>query len=246
MSATATATQDKPSAAPLMMGESEPPKLTHADFMHHMTAMKAHYKAANSNGGIGPTHAYALPVHLMFAPPDAESSPAEAASSPTGAAFAASAAVRRPSQGKAEVDAALSASKAGTTAFAEHQKRAVEAATKKLQGDHDTSDFAAKMNAQKQKAKEESDRRIDETFNKLIEIGTKHPEQQHRILSVTQQIGAFFTSLLANIAGFFLDIYRKIVGWINSAADWVKGAAAAVNDWIHGAVNKITHFFAGL
>jgi len=225
MSATATATKPKSATVLPLMAGHQAPRLTHADFMHHMTAMNVHYKAANSNGGLGPTRVYTLPIHMMFPP--------------IGAAH-------RPTQGKAEVDAALGASKATTTAFAQNQKNAVDAATNKLQSDHDTSAFGAAMNAQRQKAKEESDRHIDDTFNKLIEIGTKHPEQQHRILSVTQQLGAFMTSLLANVAGFFMDIYNKIVGWINSAVDWVKGAAAAAGEWLSGAVSSIGHFFSSL
>jgi hypothetical protein len=128
MSATATATKPKAEAAPLVLVGHPPPRLTHADFMHHMTAMNAHYKAANSNGGLGPTRVYTLPVHMMFPPIGAHP---------------------RPTQGKAEVDAVLSASKASTTAFAQNQKSAVDAATNKLQGNHDTAGFAAAMNAQR-------------------------------------------------------------------------------------------------
>lgn len=208
------------------MPASEPSELTHAVFMQHMTAMNTHYKSANSNTGVGPTHAYALPVHLMF--------PTKVVATPAAP------------DGTAEVDAALMASKASTTAFAQNQTNAVNAATSKLQGNHDTSAFAAAMNAQRQQAKDESDKRIDDTFNNLIEIGTKHPAQQQRILSLTQQIGAFFTNLLSKVASFFTDIYNKIVGWINSAVDWIKGAAAAVGDWISGAVSSIGSFFAGL
>jgi hypothetical protein len=205
-----------------MMPASEPPELTHEVFLQHMTAMKGHYKSNNSPHGTGPTHAYALPVHLMFA------------------------AAKPPTDGTAEVNAAVQASKNSTNAFAHDQTNAVNAATSKLQSDHNTSAFAAAMNAQRQKAKDESDKRIDDTFNNLIDIGTKYPAQQQHILSLTQQIGAFFTNLLAKVASFFTDIYNKIVGWINSAVDWIKGAAEAVGNWINGAASSIASFFAGL
>jgi len=219
-------------AAPLMP-MSEPMELTHDVFLHHMTAMKTHYKSANSHSGTGPTHAYALPVHLMFPTGDALSHSAE------GLAAA-------PAPGKAKVDAAVLASKRGTTTFAQHQTNAVNTATKKLQSTHNTSDFAAAMNAQRQKAKEESDKQIDATFNNLIEIGTQHPDQQQNILSLTQKIGAFFTNMLVQVGRFFTEIYNKIVGWIRSAADWVKGAAKEVGDWLGKTGKAIENFFGSL
>jgi hypothetical protein len=223
---------DSAAMAPLMP-VSEPMELTKDVFLYHMTAMKAHYKSSNSHSGTGPTHAYALPVHLMFATDSAPSLSTE------GLAAA-------PSPGKAKVDAALQASKRGTNVFAQHQTNAVNTATKKLQSTHNTSDFAAQMNAQRQKAKEESDKQIDATFNQLIDIGTQHPDQQQNILSLTQKIGAFFTNMLVQIGKFFTDIYNKIVGWIKSAADWVKGAAAAVGDWLGKTGRAIENFFGGL
>ena len=191
MSGTATATALKPSTITPMMPTSEPAALTHAVFMQHMTAMNAHYKAANSNGGVGPTHVYALPVHLSL--------PIK----PIG--------TTADDDGTAAVNAALANSKTSTTSFAQDQTNAVNAATSKLQNNHDTSAFAAAMNAQRQKAKDDSDKHIDDTFNSLIAIGTKHPAQQQRILSLTQQFGAFFTNLLGKVASFFTDIYNKIV-----------------------------------
>jgi hypothetical protein len=232
MSGTAAVIEVGSFAAAPMMPVDEPPELTHDVFLQHMTAMKTHYKSGNSHNGTGPTQAYALPIHLMFAPEGAHSN---------GEGMAA---VANP--GKAQVDAVVKASQQNTTAFAQHQTNAVNAATNNLQSTHNTTDFAAQMNAQRQKAKQESDQRIDDTFNQLIDIGTKHTDQQQRILTLTQQIGAFFTNLLAKVASFFTDIYNKIMGWIHSAVDWVKGAAAAVGSWLKGAVGTISSFFGGL
>ena len=225
---------DLASSAPTpMMPVDEPTELTHEVFLQHMSAMRSHYKSANSHNGTGPTHPYALPIHLMFAPLGPHPGKGEGM-----------AAVASP--GKAKVDAAIKASQQNTTVFAKNQMNAVNAATKTLQSTHDTSAFAAAMNAQRQKAKQDSDKQIDATFDNLINIGTQHPEQQQRILTVTQQIGAFFTNLLAKVATFFTDIYNKIVGWIKSAVDWVKGAAAAVGDWLNKAGSSIANFFGSL
>jgi hypothetical protein len=232
MSGTAAVVEVGSFGAAPMMPLDEPPELTHEVFLHHMNAMKGHYKSGNSHNGTGPTQAYALPIHLMF--------PRERAVS-KGPGMAATV-----SPGQAQVDAAIKASQQNTTAFAQQQTGAVNAATNKLQSTHDTSAFAAAMNAQRQNAKAESDKQIDATFDNLINIGSQHPEQQQRILSLTQQIGAFFTNLLAKVASFFTDIYNKIMGWIHSAVDWVKGAAAAVGDWLKSAAGTISSFFGGL
>ena len=148
--------------------------------------------------------------------------------------------------GTQAVDAALKQGQAQTTSFANNQRDAVNAATSKLQQNHDTSDFAKKMEAQEAQAQQESHDHIHAQFKNLIDIGTKHPEQQHRILSATQQIGAFFTNLLASVGEFFSDVVKKIMGWINSAVDWIKGAAATVANWISGAVSSIGNFFSSL
>ena len=203
---------------------------THEEFVTHMKAMATHYKG-NPVTGAGATHAYALPVHMAHVV------------SSTGVMRLAPKATPA---GKQALDTALQQDKVRTNAFAQQQHDFVQGQTTKLQGTHDTANFAAAMNAQRQKAKQDSDAHIDQTYDKLINIGTQHPELQSQILSVTQKIGLFFTSLLANIGSFFNDIYNKIVGWINSAVDWIKGAAATAAKWISGAVSTIGHFFSSI
>src|SRR4051812_21836644 len=156
---------------PMMMPVDEPTELTHEVFLQHMSTMKFHYKSTNSHNGSGPTHPYVLPIHLMFAPLGAHPGKGEGM-----------AAVASP--GKAQVDAVVKTSQRNTTAFAQNQMNAVNAATKHLQSTHDTSGFAAAMNAQRQKAKAESDKQIDATFDNLINVGTQHPEQQQHILTL--------------------------------------------------------------
>ena len=203
---------------------------SHEEFVTHMKAMAAHYKG-NPVTLTGATHAYALPVHMTHV------------ISPTG--------VMRPAPhatpaGKQALDSVLQQDKSNTTNFAQQQHDFVQAQTNKVQASHDTSSFAAAMNAQRQKAKQDSDAHIDDTYNKLINIGTQHPELQSQILSVTQKIGLFFTTLLANVGAFFTNIYNKIVGWINSAVDWIKGAAQTAAKWLSGAVSTIGSFFSSI
>jgi len=202
------------------------PDLTSEMFLHHMTAMRLHYQGGDGQGN-GPSHAYALPIHLLHP------------ITPQGVLSVHAAAT---SSGKAKVDAVIKKGQTEQTALVKRQRDFVTAQTNTLQGTHDTAAFAAAMNAQKQQAKAEADKQIDAQYDQLIKIGTEHPELQAPILSTAQQIGAFLTSLIASVGTFFRDLYNKIVGWIHSAVDWIKGAAADAAKWVSGAVSSVEHF----
>ena len=213
-----TATLDKPAAKPAV-------GVTQHEFETHMTAMAKHYAA---KPGVKAATVYALPTHLLH--PVGEGGVMAAPSS----------------AGKAAVDAALKTSQTQTTQFANQQKDAVNAATSKLQQNHDTASFAQQMQALEGQAQQQAHDNIHAQFQNLIKIGTAHPEQQSHILSLTSQIGAFFTNLIESVGQFFKDVAAKIIGWINSAIDWIKGAAATVANWVSGAVSSVEHFFGGL
>lgn len=227
MSTTATL---KPETATAAASTASPatPSLTHELFVHHMKAMAVHYKAGAVTGA---THVYALPVSILHTV-DFEGM-LHVAPPPTGA-------------GKQQVDKVLTDGQNKLKAFSQAQATYVNQQTQKLQGNHDTASFAAQMNGQREKAKQQADQQIDDTYNNLIKVGTAHPEMQRHILSATQKLGAFITSLLSSVAAFFANIVHKILGWINSAVDWVKGAAATVANWVAGAAKSIGDFFGSI
>jgi hypothetical protein len=221
-----------PATAESLVGASadETPELTHELFLHHMKAMAVHYKTSSASGA-GPSHAYALPINLTQTV--TKSGVMHPVATPTTA-------------GKTQMDAVLNTGSVKTKAFAQKQRDFVSAQTSKLQTSHDTAGFASQMNAQRAQAKQESDQHIDDMYNQLIDVGTKHPELQQHILTATQKIGAFLTSLLSSVGAFFTDIFNKIMGWINSAVDWIKGAAATAAKWLSGAVSSIGSFFSSI
>jgi hypothetical protein len=200
-------------------------ELTQETFLHHINAMRTHYKS-------DATVPYDLPNHLLH--------PA------TTVGFASTSKAAAPSPGKAQMDAALKKGQTDTQALAKRQTDFVNAQASKLQGNHDTGAFAKAMQAQKAKAKADADKQIDQQYDQLIKIGTEHPELQQPILSVSQRIGAFFTSLLAKVGAFFLDVYHKIVGWIHSAVDWIKGVAADAAQWLSHTGGEIVSFFSSI
>jgi hypothetical protein len=213
-----TTTLEKPAA-----NQADPALADHSEFLTHMNAMAAHYTTKSK----APVAMYALPVHLVH--------PASGTPAPS-----------KTSAGATAVDAALNTGKAQTTSFATKQRDAVTAATNLLQKNHDTSAFAKQMQALENQAQQQAHDNIHQQFQNLIQIGTAHPEQQQRILSLTNQIGAFFTNLLSSVGAFFENVAKEIMGWINSAVDWIKGAAATVANWVSGAVSSIGNFFSGL
>jgi hypothetical protein len=205
------------------------PALTTEVFQHHMMAMKLHYQSGDGQGR-GPSHAYALPIHLLY-PFTEEGVEVERAVS---------------SNGKAKVDAVMKKAQGDQTALVQRQRDFVVARANTLQSTRDTAAFAAAMEAQKQKAKAEADKQIDEQFDQLIKIGTEHPELQAPILSASQKIGAFLTSLLVKVGTFFKSIYNKILGWIKAGVKWLKDAATTAAQWASSAVSTVKKFFGSL
>jgi hypothetical protein len=213
------------------MLEMTSPALTTEVFQQHMLAMKVHYQSGDGQGN-GPSHAYALPIHLLY-PLTEEGMEVQMVRAAV-------------SNGKAKVDAILKKGQADQTALVQRQRDFVMTHANTLQSTHDTAAFAAAMEAQKQKVKAEANKQIDEQFDQLIKVGTEHPELQAPILSATQKIGAFLTGLLAKVAVFFKNIYTKIVGWIKAGVQWLKDAATTAAQWVKSTVSSVKDFFGSL
>ncbi len=230
-----TAATIQPKTTTAAAGETTAPAatktpLTNETFRHHMTAMALHYKTTNTGTG-GATHLYPLPVSILH-PVDHEGNLAPQA---------------KPSDaGKADMKKVLSDGETKVKSFTQAQHDFVQGQSNQLQSNHDTAQFAASMNAQRNQAKQQSDQNIDNMYKKLIDVGTKHPALQPEILTATQKLGALLTSLLSSVMSFFTDIYNKIVQWISSAANWIKDAAATAAKWLSGALGTVAHGFSSL
>lgn len=202
----------------------------HDAFVHHMTAMREHHKS-------GASHTYSLPVDLLYT--DSEN----------GAGLYGFTA--NDDDGGAQVTADLESYKADTTSFVDSQKNSASSSVDVLKdnkkpNDATTNAFIDAMNKQKAAAKKKSDEIIDKNFDKLIETGTKHPKQQKRILSATQQIGAFFTNLLVSVGKFFSGLASSIVDFFKGIGEWFSNAGKAIASWTEGAVSSVGNFFGSL
>jgi hypothetical protein len=207
---------------PMMVLTDEPPQLTTEIFVEHMKAMSLHYRLAS----VGHVQAYPLPINLRFAP---------------------GALLRGALGGGAdEVGAALEAAKAALIANTEGQKNAVTTATQNLQNSKDTAAFIARMNAQKAQAKADSNKLIEENYNRLIDLGTRNPGQQARIISVGEQLGAFVAYVWTQICVFFTNLWNSIVAWLQQAGAWIQNAARDIGNWFTEMFGKIGQFFASV
>src|SRR5438874_10099079 len=114
----------KPQAAPEaeLTTATISPALTPEMFLHHMAAMRLHYQGGDGQGN-GPSHAYALPIHLLhpFTPQGVLS--VHATASPSA---------------KAKLDAVIKKGQTDQTALVKRQRDFVTVQTNTLQGTHDT------------------------------------------------------------------------------------------------------------
>jgi len=73
---------------------------------------------------------------------------------------------------------------------------------------------------------------IDDMFDKAIDIGEKYPATQGVILSVSDQIMAFFSKLYNEIYFWVSNIVEQFVEWVKNALENIKDTARRIVDWI--------------
>ncbi|PKG55922.1 hypothetical protein CXF83_19175 [Shewanella sp. Choline-02u-19] len=199
-------------------------------FVHHMNAMREHHKS-------GATHTYSVPVDLLYA----------SATNDSGLmAFKATDVA-----GNSEVTADLEAYKNDTNSFVEGQRSGATASVtilkdNKKPNDATTNSFVEAMENQKAEAKKASDALINKNYDKLIKAGIDHPGQQKRILSATEAIGAFFTTLLISVGKFFANLASSIVNFFNDIGEWFSNAGKSIANWTSGAISSVGKFFSSI
>lgn len=219
--------------------DGHPLTLTPDLFRQHVRDMLVHYKS-------GATTVYQLPAALLH-PVDAEGHmqivDLHAAPALHPAAVGTHPVAQTPQQ---QLQQAASAGQESTNAFVQKQKDYASQQTNALQQNKNTNDFISKMNAQRAKAKQDSDANIDKMYDTFEKIGTQHPQLQSTILGTLSKIGAWMSSLLNSVVTFFANLVSKIVDWIKKAVVWVEGAAKTIADWASGAAKAVGNFFSNL
>jgi hypothetical protein len=99
-------------------------------------------------------------------------------------------------------------------------------------GDAASEEFRKRMEEKRAAQKESSNKMIDDMFDKAIDIGEKYPATQGAILSVSDQIMAFFSKLYNEIYFWVSNIVEQFVEWVKNALENIKNTARRIVDWI--------------
>lgn len=70
------------------------------------------------------------------------------------------------------------------------------------------------MNQNKEDAKTKATKAIDDYYQKMIDIGNKHPEAQSQIITIVNKTTAFFMGILRSIQDFIVKLVDNIIKWV--------------------------------
>lgn len=183
------------------------------EFSAHMRAMKVHYKGF-------PLTRYPLPISCVE----------KRLMSSFAADF------------NADYKDAIEDNKQNIHNFVEGQQQVISQEIEKLGKNPtgtQTDDFKKKLTQQKEKAKAEADKRIEQIFGKLEAVGTAHPESQQEILSGTEKLISFFSDLLGKLIDFVSDLVQRIY-------EYLKDAVNKVGSFFKEAYNSVSSFFSSV
>ena len=118
----------------------------------------------------------------------------------------------------------------------------ISESTEELQKDNVTSEaqarFKEQMEAQRKKAKEEADKRIDQIFDTAIDIGNENPSLQPVIQSSTDIAMNGIFEIYDSIVSFIGGVVESIVTWIKTAWQSIENTftsiASTISNWFGG------------
>jgi hypothetical protein len=123
-------------------------------------------------------------------------------------------------------------------AVADASTTAATGAANNLKASKDVDDFKAKMMAQRDQAKADSDANIDKAFDKAVQLGVDHPEMQSAIsigMNVVKNVISGFTNLLqemvSKVVSLVEDILKELMETFNGV---IKGFASEAGELLVG------------
>jgi hypothetical protein len=179
-----------------------------ANFASVMTQMRDHYKS-------GATQPFVIQHHV--APMAALGITPQMAVTPAGFAK-----LRASSQAElpAGFDDLQSTAKSAETATVETCKTDVSSTVDKLKDDKDQNSFASRMNAQRAKAKADSDKTIDDAFDKATAMGQDQPAAvQDLMLQGMNVITNTIQSVVNVVANFIEGLAQKVLDILKGILD---------------------------
>jgi hypothetical protein len=117
------------------------------------------------------------------------------------------------------------------------QKDGATAASNQVQQDQDADSFIAKMNAQREKAKKDSDATIDKTYDAGIDLGMNAtPAEQDAILvGMSTILGEFNTVLnaIVDAVSSIISVVSELIDGLLSVGEAVADGFASVGHMLH-------------
>ena len=203
-----------------------------ASFVHHMNGMREHYTS-------GATHAYALPIELLYSDPEDDTN-----------LLVASAVADADTDGKAAVDRDIQAFKTSMTDTVKESSAGATKAVNTLKASSGESAatlaFVAAMKGMEVTQQKKTHAQIHKNFQALINTGVQHPKQQRHIMTVSQLLGMFWTALLVKVGKFFTNLGHSIENFLKGPGEWLENAGNSITNWSGGANRSVDHFFSSL
>jgi phage-related protein len=130
-----------------------------------------------------------------------------------------------------EFETIKSDAKSALSSSADEQKTGITTNTSNLQSTKNSSDFAAKMKAQRDAAKASSDKVIDDTYEKAINLGTDNPAAQGAIAAgmdfISNAVGSV-VNVVSGLISSLMDEIKKILDGILKPIEQIAGAFGQV------------------
>jgi len=120
------------------------------------------------------------------------------------------------------LDAICEETRAEETSATEEIYDHVITAKEDVKSESKMKEFQEKMEEEKKKTKLEALDRIDKAFDKLIEYGDEHPEQQDIILKVTEGISKLIITVWDALAPVLEELAKQLWDWLKKAYEWIK------------------------
>jgi hypothetical protein len=96
-------------------------------------------------------------------------------------------------------------------------------------------DFKAKLNAQRQKALDDSDANINAAFDKAGQLGEAHPEAQSGILAGMNVV----QNIITNFTGLISDMVSKVVSLVTDILNGIMNAVSGVIEGFAGEAGAV-------
>lgn len=143
------------------------------------------------------------------------------------------------SDGSSDLQDAINQIQAQLTSQIQTQQQNATNSAQQLQSSQSTNSFVQQMKQQEEQADNAATTEINNGYNQLISVGTKHPSLQGKILNNTQMITAFITNLFQSVCSFLSNL-------VNTVKQIIGQVVTDVENFFSTTASSIESFFSSL